>query len=513
MADLSDRAFPLLEVRDVTKTFPGVTALSHVNFTLNPGEIHAVVGENGAGKSTLMMILSGVYQPDSGEILLDGQPVRIMNPSHAQSLGITTVYQELSLVPGISVAENVFLNRAPTGPLGLIDWQTLQEATRRLLESLGMDVDPSALVKDLLPSQQQMVEIAKAFSLHVRVVLLDEPTSSLSRDEVDRLFTLLRALRQRGIGIVIITHRVAEVFDLADRITVLRDGRVVGTWRAVETNPDHLVVSMVGREVKEAGHRTGLKLESVVMEARKISTPGLSEVSFTLHPGEILGVAGLGGSGRNELGRVLFGLQRLTGGELRMDGQPLKLTGPLDAIKRGIGYIPPDRKTSGLFMRMAIRDNIVAGSLGAISRWGLVRNELGDRLSEHYRTQLSIRSRSIFQPVSTLSGGTQQKVVVARWLAKRPRVLIVDDPTIGIDTGAKAEIHQLLADLSARGTAIVLISSELLELFTLSHRIMVLRGGRVVGQLTPVEFSDERVMVLAAGGSATGTQGMVYEHD
>lgn len=497
------RSLPVLQAVEIHKRFGGVKALDGVSLELHPGEIHAVVGENGAGKTTLMMILSGVYQPDAGQLLVDGREIRLRDPAHAQQLGISTVFQELSLVPGVSVAENIFVSRPPVRG-GRLDWHRLGELARVRLAELGVDLDPWQPVASLSRSLRQMVEIAKALSLDARVLLLDEPTASLPQSDVDRLQAVLRDLRSRGLAIVIITHRVRETLELADRVTVLRDGRVVGRFTRSETDLDTLLQAMVGRSVgivTRGGARREFKDLPPRLHVENLSAGVLKGATFQVHPGEILGVAGLEGSGRNEIGRALFGVIPIRSGSIRLDGQPVRIRSPLDAIRCGIAYVPPDRQAEGAFPRMDLVANTTANNLDQVSRRGWVLPGRARALAQDIRDRLGVRARNLAQPFETLSGGNQQKVVLGRWLVRRPRVLVLDDPTAGVDTAAKADIHRLLVELADTGTAIVLISSELMELLAVCDRIAVLREGAIVAVLEGPDRSEEAIMRLAAGAA------------
>lgn len=489
----------LLEARDITKTFPGTRALDRVPFQVSPGEVHALVGENGAGKTTLMMILAGVLQPDEGTIFWEDKEVRLSDPGTAQRLGIGTVFQELSLVPGLSVAENVFLNRAPARSfLGLVEWDRMQREARLALAPLGLHVDPTRAIKALGMGARQMVEIAKALSLHCRVLLLDEPTSALSTTEIERLFTAIRSLRDQGLGIVFITHRIAEVFQVADRVTVLRDGHHVGTFETAAVTPGQVVQHMVGRSLGQAMRPPQPLRTSPLLEVSGVSLPpALRDVSFDLAPGEILGVAGLPGSGREEIGRVLFGLDRPIAGAIRLGGQRTPLASPAAALAAGIGYLPPDRRMLGLFVRMSVKDNIVVTILNQISREGIVDDTRASAVAGRYVERLQIRTPSLAQVVGRLSGGNQQKVAFSKWLQRPLRVLIADGPTIGIDVGARREIHELLHQQAAGGVGVLLLSGDLPELLALSHRIMVMNRGRIAGILPADDATEASIMTLA----------------
>lgn len=489
----------VLEARGVAKSFAGVEVLHGVDFEARSGEIHALVGENGAGKTTLLMMLSGVHAPDRGTVLMSGRPVAFRSPADAQAAGVRTVFQDLSLVPVLSVAENLYLTRSPVRSLGILDRSELRRRAREILGRLGAQVDPDVRVQDLSRSQRQLVEIAKALAADAQVLLLDEPTSSLSEAEASVLADVLRQLKSQGLAIVIVTHRLSEVFALADRITVLRDGRVAGRFDRQATTPDEVLRHMVGRDISQVSWQDRGAPGPVVLEARDLSAPPrLRGVSLQVRAGEILGVAGLEGSGRTELGLALVGGLRLAGGELLLDGKPVRFHTPADAVRARVAYLPPDRKELGLFPRMTVADNIVTMILRALARFGIVPSAAVREVARDYRERLQIRCPSILAPVSALSGGNQQKSLLARLLASDPRVLVVDDPTVGVDTGAKAEIHRILLEQARQGKAVVLISSELLELLALADRVLVMRGGSVAGVLARPDLSEESIVRLAA---------------
>ncbi|MBX5476931.1 MAG: sugar ABC transporter ATP-binding protein [Clostridia bacterium] len=489
----------VLEARGVAKSFAGVEVLHGVDFEARSGEIHALVGENGAGKTTLLMMLSGVHAPDRGTVLMSGRPVAFRSPADAQAAGVRTVFQDLSLVPVLSVAENLYLTRSPVRSLGILDRSELRRRAREILGRLGAQVDPDVRVQDLSRSQRQLVEIAKALAADAQVLLLDEPTSSLSEAEASVLSDVLQQLKSQGLAIVIVTHRLSEVFALADRITVLRDGRVAGRFDRQATTPDEVLRHMVGRDISQVSWQDRGEPGPVVLEARDLAAPPrLRGVSFQVRAGEILGVAGLEGSGRTELGLALVGGLRLAGGELLLDGKPVRFHTPADAVRARVAYLPPDRKELGLFPRMTVADNIVTMILRVLARFGIVPSAAVRQVARDYRERLQIRCPSILAPVSALSGGNQQKSLLARLLASDPRVLVVDDPTVGVDTGAKAEIHRILLEQARQGKAVVLISSELLELLALADRVLVMRGGSVAGVLARPDLSEESIVRLAA---------------
>jgi ribose transport system ATP-binding protein len=491
---------PMLETRGIRKAFPGTQALQDVSFQVLPGEVHALVGENGAGKSTLMHILSGVLQPDSGETLIQGVRTKIHHPKEAQDLGIGTVFQELSLIPNLSVAENVFPNRAPTRNIGLVNWGALYNRTQDLLEPFQVDINPKTLVRHLNVSNKQIVEIAKALSLEAKILLLDEPTAALSPDEVHILFKLIRHLKENGLAIVFISHRVQEIFEIADRVTILRDGERVGTYAISELSPDQMVQLMVGRALQDLEVQKARQDFKEILRVEELSgEKAFQEVSFTLRKGEILGLAGLKGAGRPEVARAIVGADQPSAGKIFVEGKQVSIHSPADALRYGIGYLPEERKLQGLFLQLAVSHNIVVANLKRFSRYGLMDAQREKATARGYVEQLDIRTPSVEQLVGRLSGGNQQKVMLAKWLLTNPKILIVDEPTHGIDVGAKIEIHALLSDLSSQGVGILLISSELPEILSLADRIVVMHEGRITGELPASEASEEKIIALASG--------------
>ncbi len=496
----------LLEARGISKSFPGVQALVEVNLDLGPGEILAVVGENGAGKSTLMKILGGVIRPDAGHIRLAGAEVSIGGVPDAERLGIVLIHQELNLAEELDVAGNVFLGREPTwgGPLRLLD-KRIYGDTERITRRLGLDCAPRALVFSLPPGQQQLVEIARALSLRSRILILDEPTSSLTERETARLFEVIRDLKANGISIVYITHRLKEVKEIADRVLVLRDGRNAGELSQTQISHDAIVRLMVGRELKQFFQRTR-RTENTgppVLQVRGVCwTPRqTAPISFTLGAGEIVGMAGLMGAGRTELAETLFGVRPRVSGDIMLAGRELAIRHPADAIAAGICLVPEDRRSQGLVLPASVRDNISLPSLDRVSRFKLVMPKRERALADSSCRRLRVRTPSITQSVGLLSGGNQQKVVLAKWLSRAPRVLILDEPTRGIDVGAKSEIYALMDELAQQGLAILMISSDLEEILGMSDRVLVLHQGRLAGELTRAQLSEEAIMHLATGGS------------
>jgi rhamnose transport system ATP-binding protein len=506
-----ERRKPLLQVQQVDKSFPGVHALDHVSLDIWSGEIHAIVGENGAGKSTLMQIIAGVYRPDSGTLVLDGKPVVFANRHEAEQHGISIVYQELSLVPNLSVAENIYAGRQPSNAAGFVRWPALYRQAQDLLDLFKLGLDARTPVRELSLASRQIVEIAKALSLNARLLLLDEPTSALSRQETETLFALLRRLRDRGIAIVYISHHLEEVFAIAERITVLRDGRLVQSVPTHQTDEQQVVSWMVGHTLEATERRlAGERREQAaapLLEVRHLTRAGeFQDISFVLRRGEILGIGGLAGAGRSELAQSLYGFRRPERGEILLSGRRVRLLRPADAIRQGIAYLSADRKELGLFLRMTLAQNIAAPNLKRLSRLGLVRDRLARLLARDYMRRLSIRASDPETVVNNLSGGNQQKVLLAAWLATAPRVLIIDEPTRGIDVGAKAEIHLLLRRLAENGVAILMITSDLPELLTLSDRLLVMARGRLVAELSREEADEEKIMTCAAGVTSSGRQ-------
>jgi len=497
---------PLLRMSMIRKKFPGVLALDDAGLEVLPGEIHALLGENGAGKSTLIKILAGAQQPDSGTIELGGENVVMVSPHDAQRRGIATIYQEFTLAPNMTIAENVFIGREPGGGV-FVDWREMAAETHAITKRLGLELQPMSVVRGLSVAEQQMVEIARALSMKSRLIVMDEPTSALSSAEVDKLFRIARELKAQGLSIIFVTHRLEEVMQICDRYTVLRDGRLVGSGSIADITIDGIIRLMVGREVKalfahhqrEIANDVVLRVEGLNRQgnARDQSATVLADVSFEVRRGEILGVAGLVGAGRTEMARAVFGADEFDSGRVIMDGRQLHIRSPKDAIRHGIGLVPEDRKQQALFLALAVRINLSMASHRRILRWGLFIDEKAERaMVEEYRQKLNIRMASQEQLIANLSGGNQQKVTLARWLALRPKVLIVDEPTRGIDIGAKVEVHNLLFEMAQSGIAIIAISSELPEVLAVSDRIVTMREGRVTGQIKREEATEEILMSM-----------------
>jgi ABC-type sugar transport system ATPase subunit len=491
---------PLLQMEKVSKHFPGVQALEQVDFELYPGEIVGLVGENGAGKSTLIKILSGVYAKDQGLIQFRGQSVDFRSPHAAQEHGIVTIYQELALVPHLSVSENVFLNREPlrVPMLGAVDFKKMRQQAETIMTDLGVHISGDRLVKDLTLASQQMVEIAKAISRNANLLLMDEPTSALSGKEVEFLLDLMRRLKQRGVSVVFVSHRLEEVLRVVDRIIVMRDGRRVGSLPVADASESKLIHLMVGREVG-LFPKADAQIGEPVLEVRNLSGPnGVRNVSFTVHKGEIVGLAGLIGAGRTELVRLICGADRRSAGDILIDGQQVHIANPADAVAQGIGWVPEDRKQHGLVLGMDIKQNTTLAILRRISnRFGGVRLRREREIAAHYRNALSIATSDLSKTVKYLSGGNQQKVVLAKWLSTEPKILIMDEPTRGIDIGAKAEFHALMSRLAQQGIGILMISSEMPEILGMSDRVIVMCQGRVTGEFKRGQFSQVDIMTHA----------------
>ena len=499
----SPERYPI-EMRGVTKSFDGVPVLKDVDFILRAGETHALVGENGAGKSTLMKILQGVYHLDAGEVRVDGAPVRLRSAQDARAAGIGMVFQEFSLIPTLTVAKNVFLDREPRGRLGLLDDRQAVRRTREIFTEMGVDIDPNAMLGALGTAYWQLTEIAKALAQDARVLIMDEPTASLAVTEADALFALIDRLKARGISIVYISHRLGEVFRIADRVTVLRDGRAIITASLAELTPAKLVEHIVGRRMDGVltwKERTVDHTATPLLEVRQLNAgPRVRDVSFALAPGEILGLAGLMGSGRTELARCLFGIDRPSSGEVWVRGRRVKLTSPGAAIAAGLALIPEDRRAQGLVLDHSVRNNLLLALLSSLSRGPLIDDRRGTQVANELIERLHVRLASPTRPVKLLSGGNQQKVVIAKWLATEPAVLIMDEPTAGVDIGTKSEIIGMIRHLADDGIGVIVISSELSELLAISDRILVLRGGTVNRDLQRQDIPSEESLQLAVQG-------------
>ncbi len=489
----------LLDAVGIAKTYAGVRALKGVSFDLRPGEVHALVGENGAGKSTLIKIITGAERPDAGTLRVAGRDVPHMDPAIAHALGIAAIYQQPALFPHLTVAENIALALERAGLWRTVDWRRRHEAASGLLARIGSAIDPARTVDTLSMPEQQIVEIAKAIGVNARIVVMDEPTASLTSREVERLFQVIGRLREAQVGVIYISHRLEEIFGVADRITVLRDGLTVETRVASDVERGELIRLMVGREISAVFPKEPIEIGAPVLEVEGLTSAaaGIRDLSLTVRRGEILGIAGLVGSGRTELARTLFGLTPADGGTIRLNGTALRIASPADAIRAGIAYVPEDRRQHGVVLDMSIAANTSLASLDAVSRHGLIDRGRERAAAQEYVDRLRIKTPSVLADVGTLSGGNQQKVALARWLSTSPAVIILDEPTQGVDVGSKAEIHALMQMLAARGLAIIMISSELPEILGMSDRIAVMHRGTIRGVLDRVEATQSTIMALA----------------
>lgn len=494
----------MLEMRGICKSFPGVKALDNVSIKIRPGTVHALMGENGAGKSTLMKCLFGIYKMDKGEVIYQGKPVTIASSNDALHRGIAMVHQELQPIPERNIAENIFCGRYPlkkVGPMKMVDHKKMFQEAKRLLKEVRMEYDPKAKLNTLSISQMQSVEIAKAVSVDAKVVIMDEPTSSLTENEVEALFTIINDLRDKGVAIIYISHKMDEILRISDEVTIMRDGQYVGTWKAQELTTDMIISRMVGRELSNIYPPRDNKPGEVILEARNLTSilpNSFKAVDFVLRKGEILGVGGLVGAQRTELMEALFGIRHLAKGELIYKGNSLKIKHPKDAIKSGIGLITEDRRGSGIFGVLSITDNVAIASLDQYLDMGIVLNK--KKIEQIVRTnveKLRIKTPSSKTQIQTLSGGNQQKVIISRWLANNPDILIMDEPTRGIDVGAKYEIYQIMVELAKQGKTIVMISSEMAELIGMSDRILVMCDGKVTGEFSDKEATQENIMQYA----------------
>ena len=497
---------PLLQLRGITKRFTAVTALSGVDFSVRAGEVHALLGENGAGKSTLIKVLTGVYAPDEGTATLAGAPIRPTSPKEAEAAGISTVYQEVNLIPALSVAENIALGRQP-GRFGFVNWRAVRRHAREALARLEIACDVDAELGSLSVALQQMVAIARALDLRARLLVLDEPTASLDEKEVAELFAVMRRLRGEGMGIVFVTHFLDQVYAISDRITVLRNGQLVGEYATAALPRLALVGKMLGREVKDEAGRSepspvgvATATEAPLLETRGLARRGaIQPIDLTLRRGEVTGLGGLLGSGRTETARLLFGIDSADAGELRIKGKPVSLSSPRDAVRLGLAFCSEDRKTEGILPNLSVRENLIVALQAKRGAWRTVARSEQDALGKHYISALRIKTPDAETPIRQLSGGNQQKVLLARWLAAQPELIILDEPTRGIDVGARAEIEQLIARLRADGLAVLLISSEIEEIVRNCSRVLVLRERRLAGEVPASELTPERLMREMAG--------------
>ena len=490
----------IVEMKNITVEFPGVKALDNVSFSLERGEVHVLLGENGAGKSTLMKVLSGVYKRSAGAVFVDGQEVRFAGTKDAMEAGVNIVHQELNLVPYITVAENIFLGREPKNG-GVIAWKRLFQDAKEVLERLGVDLNPKAVMKTLSVAQQQMVEIAKCVSQNSKVIIFDEPTSSLTDKEIDALFRIIEDLKANGVGVVYISHRFDEIKRIGDRATIMRDGRYIDTVRVADTPVEDMIRMMVGRELSDMFPKIEVPVGEVIFEAKGFSTRDkLENCSLSVRRGEIVALAGLMGAGRTEFARAIIGADPIMTGEVFLDGKKLRIHSPEDAVRQGIGLLPEDRKHHGLVLGMSVEENVTLASLKKAMKNGVLSKKSEAEFAQKYVEAMRIKTPHLRQKVKFLSGGNQQKVVIGKWLMTGGKVLIFDEPTRGIDVAAKAEIYRIMGELASQGMAIIMISSELPEVLGMSDRIVVMCGGRIAGEMSRSEATQEKIMHLATGG-------------
>jgi rhamnose transport system ATP-binding protein len=495
----------ILELKNISKSFSGVEVLHEVSFLLRPGEVHALLGENGAGKSTLVKVMTGVHHPDRGEIHLNGIPVRFDDTRESRQAGIAAIYQELSLFPDLDVAENIFVGRQPVTRSGLVDWRRLYSEAGKLLESLGVHLDLKLKARSLSIAQQQMVEIARAFSINARILIMDEPTSSLTLNEVADLFRLVHRLREDGTAIIFISHRLEELFELADRVTVLRDGAYVGTKLMKDVTRDDLIRMMVGRTISNLFPKQNVQAGDVVLKVENLTRVGsFKDISFELRRGEILGMAGLVGAGRTNVARAIFGVEPPTAGRIQIDGREVAIKSPQQAIELGLAYVPEDRQLHGLIPAMHLTSNISLPMLQQYALRGWLQDKKELTAAYDAALQMEVRANNIWQKARELSGGNQQKVVLAKWLSTKPRILILDEPTRGIDVGTKAAVHALMSKLASEGLAILMISSELPEVLGMSDRVVVMHEGYMTGHFTRAEATQEKIISAATQTVAIG---------
>lgn len=495
----------LLIMEGISKSFSGVSVLDKVQLSLRAGEVHALMGENGAGKSTLMKILSGIHNKDEGTIQLQGTVQVVSSPKVAQNLGIAIIHQELNMIPYLSVMENLFLGRElKYGRTGIVNWSKMRAEARKYLKLLGLELSPDTLARELSVGQQQMVEIAKALSMQAKILVLDEPTAALTKREIEKLFKVIENLKAQEVGMIYISHRMGEIFQISDRVTVLRDGRYIGTRETRETSMDEIVQMMVGREIKELFPKVKTTAGEERLRVEGLSQPGkLENISFSLKAGEILGIAGLMGAGRTELAKAIFGAESYSG-KIYVDSQPVNIKNPMDAIRSGIALVTEDRKGEGLVLELSVRENLALPNLRTLSRSCFISHRIEQEFVEKSIQKLHVKVHHSNQRVGSLSGGNQQKVVMGKWLAARPKVLILDEPTRGVDIGAKREIYDLMNQLVQEGVAILMISSELSEVLGMSDRILVMHEGRITGEFLREDATQENIVSAATGGKSHG---------
>jgi ribose transport system ATP-binding protein len=496
---------PVLALNNIVKTFPGVIALNKVSLDILPGEVHALMGENGAGKSTLMKVLGGIYQPDEGHIIIADKPTKLRTPQEAKSNGIVFIHQELSLADELSVAENIYMGELPTKPFGRVDWDKLYADVDEILRRLNSSFDARTIVGDLSIANKQMVEIARALTVDAKTVIFDEPTASLTDAEKVVLFDIIEDLKSRGVGIVYISHRMEEIFKIADRISVLRDGEYRGTLKASETDHDELTKMMIGRSLEHTRPESSAAAEKITLEVKNLSCGNLfKDVSFKVHAGEVVGFYGLVGAGRTELAETIFGMRRKSGGEILLNGAPVDINSPADAIAHGISLVPEDRKGQGLVLGMNCRDNMTLPQIDELTVSGLTAPNSEQSIFKKYKDKLEIKTPNWKQIVGNLSGGNQQKIVIGKWLSMHPNLLIVDEPTRGIDVGSKSEIHNLIRELAAQGYAVIVISSEMPEILSVSDKIVAMFHGEIMHTFTSSDVTEDKLVQAISG---------IYEHE
>jgi ribose transport system ATP-binding protein len=489
---------PILKLHKIKKVYPGVVALNDVSIEFYPGDVHAIVGENGAGKSTLIKVLTGAITPSGGELFFNGKLLKNNNPQKSLATGIVAIYQEFNLFPFLSVAENIFYGSYPQKGF-MVDFREMDRLSCALMKEINVDINPSIQVRDLSVGYQQIVEIAKSISHNAKVLIMDEPSAPLTGKEVESLFAIVRRLKNNGVAVIYISHRLEEIFEISDKVSVFRDGNHIKTMATASTNTDELVRLMVNRELGQQYPDRNYSRKEAVLEVRGLNSGLLKEVSFTAYRGEILGFAGLVGAGRTEVARAVFGADRIKSGEIFFHGKPVRINSPIDAIKTGIGLIPEDRKQHGVLLGMTINENITYANMKNISRWGILDNGQDNTVGEKYKNALRIKTPSLKQLVKNLSGGNQQKVVLAKWLFTNCEVLFFDEPTRGIDVGAKQEIYLLMKQLVEEGKVVIMISSDMPELLGMSDRIIVMREGRITGTMIRSEATQETVLKLCSG--------------
>lgn len=493
----------ILEMKGITKTFPGVKALNNVNLSIKPGTVHALMGENGAGKSTLMKILLGIYSEYEGSIIYQGKKQKIKNVKQALDLGISMIHQELTFIENMTIAENIHLGKEPSIRKIWIHEKRMLKSTKELLSRINLPLDPKTLMKDLSVSEKQMVEIAKAISYESKIIIMDEPTSAISDREVEKLFNIINELKKNGVAIIYISHKMDEIFKISDKITILRDGGYIGTYNANNLTIEKLVSLMVGRQLNDLFPPKNTVLGEEVINISNLNKKGSFEnISFNVHKGEIVGIAGLMGAGRTEVVNSIFGLELLDSGEIKINGKKVKIKSPADALNAGISLVSEDRKQIGLILPLSVRENMTLSILPFVSKFSLISKERESKIVDEFIKELSIKTPNKEQLVKNLSGGNQQKIVIAKSLLKDPNVIILDEPTRGIDIGAKTEIYNLIIKLAEQGKAVIIVSSELTEILGLSDRILVMHEGKITGELSKDEANQENIMKLAVGGNS-----------